>query len=129
MAKDHDELIEAARQFLASFNLGDPVRVMGFFSDEPAYEDGYGRRFEGVDEVRNGLASLFDGTFGKPQYVVEDLFCDASASKVLATWRCDLEINGEPAAMHGLDILHFDSDRRVSAKLAFIKAEAPQLIM
>ena len=84
-----------------------------------------GQRFEGKQAVREGLGVLFDGTYGKPRYAIEDLFCDEGAGKVFASWRCDAEMGGQPASLRGLDVLHFAEDGKVAAKLAYLKAKEP----
>jgi hypothetical protein len=58
------------------------------------------------------------------KFLDEDLFIDADTGKVMASWRCTLEVKGEPTSWRGLDLLHFDGDKLVY-KGTYAKAKAP----
>lgn len=122
------DFVERARSFLEAFDAGDLGAVMDHFEDDGIYVDAYGQTFEGASAVRDGLAILFDGTFGKPRYSVEEIFACEEDGKVLARWRCDAEMGGAPAVLHGLDVLHFNPSGQVTAKLAYLKAKEPLVV-
>lgn len=121
MSVDTKELQQATCKFVDANNLADLEAVMDFFSDDAVYEDIYGGRHVGVAEIRAAFLPLFDGSFGKVEYVGEDLFVDGDAGKVMVSWRCNLQLNGEPFYLRGLDLLHF-RDGKLVAKLAYGKA-------
>ena len=120
-------LSDIATGFFEVFNQGDLGVVMDFFAETAIYEDAYGQRFEGKEAIRRGLTILFDGTFGKPRYTTEELFCDLNQGKVLVRWRCDCEVEGKAAVLYGLDVLHIEGNL-VVAKLAYLKAAAPLIV-
>jgi ketosteroid isomerase-like protein len=58
--------VQTLQRLLAAFNAHDLDAVMGFFAEDPVLElprgpDPWGRRFQGREEVRAGLASRFAG--------------------------------------------------------------------
>jgi ketosteroid isomerase-like protein len=58
--------IETLQRLLDAFNAHDPDAVMSFFADDPVLElprgpDLWGRRFQGREQVRAGLACRFAG--------------------------------------------------------------------
>ena len=58
--------VETLQRLVDAFNAHDLDAVMSFFVDDPVLElprgpDPWGRRFQGREEVRSGLASRFAG--------------------------------------------------------------------
>lgn len=124
MSSETKYLEQATRKFVEANNLADLDAVMDFFCDDAVYEDIYGGRHVGSAAIREALLPFFDGSLGKLEYVGEDLFVDGDARKVMVSWRCNLELDGKPVYLRGLDLLHFRNDKLV-AKLAYGKASAP----
>lgn len=121
MSSEKRNLEQATSRFVDANNKADLDAAMNFFTDDVVFEDIYGGRHSGVTAIRNALQPFFDGTFGRVQYVGEDLFIDEQAGKVMVSWRCNLELGGKPAYLRGLDLLHFNNGKLV-AKLAYGKA-------
>jgi len=118
------DLRQLATEFLAAFNAGDLDRVMGFFAADAVYDEFNGRRSVGLDAIRTAFEPQFSGTWGEMRFLEEDLFVDGEAGKVMASWRCTLEMDGEPTSWRGLDLLVFREDRVVS-KSTYAKAKVP----
>lgn len=120
-----DELIELTNDFMAAFNRNDLDRVMFHFASEGAvYDEFNGTANEGLDAIRAAFAPQFDGAFGEMKFLDEDLFIDESTGKVMASWRCTLEVKGNPVGWRGLDLIHWDGDK-VTNKLTYAKTKAP----
>jgi ketosteroid isomerase-like protein len=115
-------LTQATQRFVEANNAVNLEVVMAFFSDDAVYEDIYGGSHIGKVEIRQALAPFFDGSFGKIEYVGEDLFVDADSSKIMIRWRCDMHLNGVSTSLRGLDLLHF-REGKIIAKLAYSKAK------
>ena len=58
------------------------------------------------------------------RFIDDDLFVEAGAGKVMASWRCTLELKGQPTSWRGLDLLYFQGDVLVR-KTTYAKATAP----
>lgn len=63
---DQPVIVETLKAFLDAFNRHDLDAIMEFFADDcvfymPRGSEPWGRRFEGRDSVREGLASRFAG--------------------------------------------------------------------
>jgi hypothetical protein len=43
----------------------------------------------------------------------------------MASWRCTLEVKGEPTSWRGLDAMTFDADGKITHKLTYAKTKAP----
>lgn len=120
-----DELAELTARFMEAFNACDLDGVMSFFADEGAvYDEFNNTTSEGVDAIRAAFAPQFAGAFGEMKFLDEDLFIDDVEGKVMASWRCTLEVKGEPTGWRGLDLLHWEGERLVR-KLTYAKAKAP----
>ena len=61
---------------------------------------------------------------GKISFDAEDLFMEEDTGKVMASWTLNMEVDGKPVAVRGLDCLHFKGDKLVK-KLAYMKAATP----
>jgi len=123
---ERQQLIELAARFVDAFNRNDLDAVMSFFADDAVYDEFNGRRNEGKEAIRAAFTPQFTGAFGKMQFLDEDLFVDADTEKVMASWRCTLEVKGRPTSWRGLDLLHFKGDKLVH-KLTYAKAKVPLL--
>ncbi|TDV98724.1 ketosteroid isomerase-like protein [Halomonas alkaliantarctica] len=125
MSLKEKQLKEATQSFVDANNRADIEEVMLFFSDDAIYEDIYDGRHVGKVAIREALMPFFDHTFGKVEYVGDDIFVDADAEKVMISWRCNVELEGKPAYLRGLDLLHFRGNELV-AKLAYAKSSEPR---
>ncbi len=123
---ERQQLIELAARFVDAFNRNDLDAVMSFFADDAVYDEFNGTRNEGKEAIRAAFTPQFTGAFGKMQFLAEDLFVDADTEKVMASWRCTLEVKGRPTSWRGLDLLHFKGDKLVH-KLTYAKAKVPLL--
>jgi len=121
---ERQQLVELTTRFVEAFNLNDLDTVMSFFSEDAVYDEFNGTRNEGKQAIRAAFIPQFTGAFGKMQFIDEDLFVDADAGKVMASWRCTLEVKGRPTSWRGLDLLHFQSGKLVQ-KLTYAKAKVP----
>jgi ketosteroid isomerase-like protein len=121
---ERERLVELARQFLVAFNQNDLDTVMSFFTDDAVYEEFNGIRNQGKAAIRAAFEPQFTGKFGPMQFLDEDLFVDADTDKVMASWRCTLEVKNTPTSWRGLDLLHFRGDKLVH-KLTYAKAKVP----
>ena len=123
---ERQQLVELTTRFVEAFNLNDLDTVMSFFSEDAVYDEFNGTRNEGKQAIRAAFIPQFTGAFGKMQFIDEDLFVDADAGKVMASWRCTLEVKGRPTSWHGLDLLYFRGGKLVQ-KLTYAEAKVPLL--
>ena len=124
MTDRRSELVSLTANFLDAFNRNDLDGMMAYFHPDGVYDEFNGRRNEGFDAVREAFLPQFEGAFGEMKFLDEDQFIDAETGKVLAAWRCTLEVKGEPTSWRGLDLLHFEGDK-VIYKGTYAKAKAP----
>ncbi|MCP4086359.1 MAG: nuclear transport factor 2 family protein [Actinomycetia bacterium] len=124
-AHTRDELAAITAKFLEAFNRNDLDGVMAHFAPNGVYEEFNGNLVEGPDAVRAAFAPQFSGAFGELKFIDEDLMVDAEAGKVMASWRCTLEVKGEPTGWRGLDAMTFDDDGKITHKLTYAKTRAP----
>lgn len=126
MSDRRAELVGLTGRFVDAFNRQDLDGVMSFFSDDARYEDSRGGSHHGKAAIRAAFEPLLAGGMGRIRFDEEDLFAEAEAGKVMASWRLHLEVDGRPVSMRGLDLLHFEGDRLVR-KLAYCKSASPAL--
>lgn len=120
-----EELRSLTTEFLDAFNQADLDRMMSFFAPEGAvYDEFNGTQSSGIEAIRAAFAPQFAGAFGEMKFLDEDLFIDADTGKVMASWRCTLEVKGQPTSWRGLDLLHWEGDKLVR-KLTYAKAKVP----
>lgn len=110
---------------MSAFNQNDLDGVMAAFADDGIYEEFNGKQSTGIDAVRAAFAPQFDGAFGQMKFIDEDLMVDPVAGKVMASWRCTLEVKGTPTSWRGLDAMTFDDDGKITHKLTYAKTKAP----
>jgi ketosteroid isomerase-like protein len=115
------------KELLAAFNAHDIDAVMTFFADDcvlemPRGPDPCGRRLEGREHVRDGLASRFAGTpdvhYGEDRHWVAG---DRGCSEWLLTGTA---ISGERIAVRGCDLFEF-RDGRIVRKDSYWKIVEP----
>ena len=124
MSTDRQRLAELARRFVTAFNDNDLDAVMSYFADDGVYDEFNGKRNRGKAAIRAALLPQFTGRYGAMRFIDDDLFVDPDAGKVMASWRCTLEVKGEPTSWRGLDLLYFEGDALVR-KSTYAKARAP----
>jgi len=120
-----DELVTLTADFMDAFNTADLDRMMSFFADDGLYDEFNNRVSNGYDAVREAFRPQFEGAFGEMKFIDEDLIVDAETNKVMASWRCTLEVKGEPTSWRGLDAITFNDDGKITHKLTYAKAKAP----
>ncbi|MFZ0974032.1 MAG: nuclear transport factor 2 family protein [Solirubrobacteraceae bacterium] len=103
-------------RLLEAFNAHDLDSVMSFFADNcvlemPRGPDTCGRRLEGRDQVRRGLASRFAGIpdvhYGGDRHWIAG---DRGCSEWLLT---GTTTDGQPIAVRGCDLFEFKDDKIV----------------
>lgn len=119
------DLANITADFLSAFNENDLDRTMSFFAEDGVYEEFNGKQSVGLADVRAAFAPQFSGAFGEMKFLDEDLIVDAETNKVMASWTCTLEVNGQPTAWRGLDAMTFDDAGKLTHKLTYAKTKAP----
>lgn len=129
MAKelDYDALTKLTLDFTEAFNRNDLDGVMSHFAEDAVYDQFDGSAAHGLAAIREAFKPQFDGAFGRMAFVQEDIFVDAAARKSMISWTCTLETTRGPAGWRGLDLLHFDAEGRIAAKLTYAKTKSPLL--
>ena len=120
-----DELVALTADFMDAFNTNDLDRMMSFFAPDGLYDEFNNRVSKGPEAVREAFRPQFEGAFGEMKFIDEDLIVDAATNKVMASWRCTLEVKGKPTSWRGLDAITFDDDGKITHKLTYAKASAP----
>ncbi|HZD26222.1 MAG TPA: nuclear transport factor 2 family protein [Alphaproteobacteria bacterium] len=124
---DYERLKQVTLEFTRAFNEEDLDGVMAHFAENAVYDQFDDKPAKGLGAIRAAFEPQFSGAFGQMRFIEEDLFVDATARKSLIRWLCTLETKRGPAGWRGLDILHFDAEGRIIAKLTYAKAKAPLL--
>ena len=78
----------------------------------------------GGTAIREAFRALVTGGMGNIKFDDEDFFAEVDTDKVMASWTLNLQIDGKPLKMRGLDLLHFRGDKLVR-KLAYCKGNPP----
>ncbi len=125
MAHTRDSLVQLTETFMSAFNDNDLDGVLSAFAEGGIYEEFNGRESKGSDAIRAAFAPQFEGAFGQMKFIDEDLMVDPVAGKVMASWRCTLEVKGQPTSWRGLDAMTFDDDGKITHKLTYAKTKAP----
>jgi ketosteroid isomerase-like protein len=124
-----DALLDATRDFTEAFNRCDLDGVISHFAErEATYDQFNGEIASGTKAIREALVPQFRGDFGEMKFLEEDAFVDPVERKALIRWRCTLETKRGPASWRGLDILHFDTEGKISSKLTYAKAKQLALV-
>lgn len=124
---DYARLKQLTLDFTACFNNDDLDGVMSYFAPESVYDQFDGEPAEGLDAIRAAFEPQFSGTFGKMRFAEEDIFVDPETRKTMVSWLCSMDTKRGRAGWRGLDILHFDAEGRIVAKLTYAKAKTLQL--
>lgn len=117
-------LVELSNKFVDAFNKCDLDAAMSFFADDAVYEDLATDSHQGTEAIRAALEPYFDGSYGRIEFVDEDLVVDVENSKVMTSWKCNMQFGEQPTYLRGLDILHFDGDKLVR-KVPYSKTREP----
>jgi ketosteroid isomerase-like protein len=115
---EHSQPVSVAtlKQLLQAFNAHDIDAVMGFFTHDcvlemPRGPEPWGRRLEGREQVREGLASRFAGIpdvhYGEDRHWIAS---DHGCSEWLLT---GTTTEGERVAVCGCDLFEFMGDKIV----------------
>ena len=126
MTDRRDELIQLTNDFVDAFNRMNLDDVVSFFADDGIYEDSTGGRHIGHDAIRTAFEPLVGGSRGSIRFDGEDVFVETDTSKVLTSWRLNLDKDGEVSVIRGIDILEFEADK-LKKKMAYMKADKPHL--
>lgn len=119
--------IETLKLLLDAFNAHDLDAVMGFFADDcvletPRGPNSWGRRFDGLDAVREGLAGRFAGIpdvrYGDDRHWV-------SGNRGCSEWLLTgTTIDGDRIEVRGCDLFEF-KDGKVVRKDSYWKIVEP----
>jgi len=126
MTNRRDELIQLTNAFVDAFNRMNLDDVVGFFAEDGVYEDSTGGRHIGHDAIRTAFTPLVGGSRGNIRFDGEDVFVETDTGKVLASWRLNLDKDGEVSVIRGIDILEFEADK-LKKKMAYMKVDKPHL--
>lgn len=119
---------ECLTQLLDAFNAHDLDRIMSFFADDcvletPRGEHPWGTRFEGRDQVREGLAQRFSGIPDVRYSEDEHWVCgDHAVSRWLLT---GTTTDGTPVRVRGCDLFDLAADGRIRRKDSYWKIVLP----
>ncbi|MDP6345098.1 MAG: nuclear transport factor 2 family protein [Alphaproteobacteria bacterium] len=126
-ALDAATLRRLTLEFTEKFNANDLDGMMAFFAEDAVYYQHDGELAKGIAAIRAAFEPQFEGAFGKMAFIQDDLFVDAETGKTMVSWLCTLETKRGAAGWRGLDLLHFDADGKIVAKLTYGKAKALRL--
>jgi ketosteroid isomerase-like protein len=121
---DREEKLASLRAILDGFNAHDLEAIMRHFAedcifDSPRGPEPCGRRFEGIEQVRRGLAARFE-TIPDVRYESHGDFVDGDRGVSEWTIR-GTTTGGEAIEVRGCDIWTFAPDGRVTRKDSFWK--------
>lgn len=123
----YDRLKQLTADFTDCFNNDDLDGVMGYFAADAVYDQFDGSPATGLDEIRASFAPQFEGAFGEMRFTDEDLFVDPEANKTMVSWLCSFDTKSGRTGWRGLDLLHFNEDGQIVAKLTYAKAKTLKL--
>ncbi len=124
---DREEKLASLRAILDGFNAHDLDAIMRHFAEDCVFEsprgpEPWGGRFEGIQEVRRGLAARF-ATIPDVRYEGHGDFVDGNRGVSEWTIR-GTTVDGEAIEVRGCDIWTFAPDGRVTVKNSFWKIRA-----
>jgi steroid delta-isomerase-like uncharacterized protein len=123
-----DRHLQVLQHVLDAFNRHDVESIMSYFAedcvfDSPRGPERCGRRFVGKDEVRQGLASRFEG-IPDVHYGSGDHF--ACGTRGASEWTISgTTVDGERIEVRGCDLWTFGEDGKIVRKDSFWKIRDP----
>ncbi|MCH2348194.1 MAG: nuclear transport factor 2 family protein [Pseudomonadales bacterium] len=126
MTDRRQELLALTDQFVDAFNRMNLDDVVSFFSEDAVYEDSAGGRHVGHVAIRTAFEPLVGGSRGRIRFDGEDVFAEVETGKVLASWRLNLDKDGDVSVIRGIDVLEFQGNK-LAKKLAYMKVDKPHL--
>jgi ketosteroid isomerase-like protein len=121
---DREERLGTLRAILDAFNAHDLDAIMRHFAEDCVFEsprgpEPCGRRLDGIEEVRRGLADRFE-TIPDVRYVGHGDFVDGDRG--VSEWTISgTTTDGVAIEVRGCDIWTFAPDGRVTVKNSFWK--------
>ena len=121
---DRDDRLATLKAVLDGFNAHDLDAILSHFGedcrfDSPRGPDPWGRRFEGIEQVRRGLAARFE-TIPDVSYESHGDFVDGDRGVSEWTLR-GTTTDGAAIEVRGCDIWTFAPDGRIAVKDSFWK--------
>ena len=95
MTDRRQELLTLTDQFVDAFNRMNIDDVVSIFSEDAVYEDSSGGRHVGHKAIRTAIEPLVGGSRGRIRFDGEDVFAEVETGKVLASWRLNLDKDGD----------------------------------
>ncbi len=126
MTDRRQELLTLTDQFVDAFNRMNLDDVISFFSEDAVYEDSSGGSHVGHEAIRTAFEPLVGGSRGRIRFDGEDVFAEVETGKVLASWRLNLDKDGDVSVIRGIDVLEFQGNK-LAKKLAYMKVDKPHL--
>lgn len=120
--------LRALREVFEAFNRHDLDAIMTHFVEECVFEsprgpNPWGNRFEGLDQVRQGLAARFEGI---PDVHYGDETHFVAADRGVSEWTLTgTTTAGERIEVRGCDLWTFAEDGRIVRKDSYWKLREP----
>lgn len=120
--------LRALREVFEAFNRHDLDAIMTHFAEECVFEsprgpNPWGNRFEGLDQVRQGLAARFEGI---PDVHYGDETHFVAADRGVSEWTLTgTTTAGERIEVRGCDLWTFAEDGRIVRKDSYWKLREP----
>lgn len=120
--------LRALREVLEAFNRHDLDAIMTHFAEECVFEsprgpNPWGNRFEGLDQVRQGLAARFEGI---PDVHYGDETHFVAADRGVSEWTLTgTTTAGDRIEVRGCDLWTFAEDGRIVRKDSYWKLREP----
>ena len=121
---DRAEKLARLEAILAGFNAHDLDTIMRHFAEDAVFEaprgpDAWGRRYEGIEQVRSGLAARFEGI---PDVSYESHGDFVAGDRGVSEWTIrGTATDGTRIEVRGCDVWTFAPDGRIAVKNAFWK--------
>ena len=116
--------VDTLDRLVDAFNAHDLDAIMSHFAEDCVFEsprgpDAWGRRFEGLEEVRRGLAARFE-TIPDVEYESHGDF--VAGDRGVSEWTIrGTTTGGDTIEVRGCDIWTFAPDGRIAVKNSFWK--------
>jgi ketosteroid isomerase-like protein len=121
---DRDAKMASLRAILDGFNRHDLDAILSHFAEDCVFEsprgpDAWGRRFEGIEDVRRGLGARFE-TMPDVRYESHGDFVEGDRG--VSEWTISgSTTDGVRIEVRGCDIWTFAADGRIAVKNSFWK--------